>query len=148
VQTCLTCCLGVQVVYNFIACAAQASREQMCQMRTTHAQTISPIWSRRVSSFFYGSYLRFREYFLFVQSTHTTASHKHKQRTKQTQTQTDRRTDRQTDGQTAGQTDTWEAGVRHVGHIFVVLIMREAQLLHTHRCPHGVNKCVCMLAHH
>jgi hypothetical protein len=38
VQTCLTCCLGVQVVYTFIACGAQASREQMCQIRTTHAQ--------------------------------------------------------------------------------------------------------------
>ena len=45
-------------------------------------------------------------------------------------------------------THTWEAGVRHVGHILVVPITREAQVLHTHRCPHGVNKCDCMLAHH
>jgi hypothetical protein len=24
--------------------------------------------------------------------------------------------------------------------------LAQAQLLHTHRCPHGVNKCDCMLA--
>ncbi len=63
-------------------------------------------------------------------------------------TETHRQTDtaRQTDRQT--HTHTWEAGVRHVGHILVVPIMREAQLRHTHRCPHGVNKCDCMLARH
>jgi len=73
--------------------------------------------------------------------------------TKETQTQTDRRLDGQkqtnhTYKHTYKHTHTWEAGVRHVGHILVVLIMREAQSLHTHRCPHGVNKCDCMLAHH
>lgn len=59
-----------------------------------------------------------------------------------------RHTDTQTETHIHTRTHTWEAGVRHVGHILVVFIMREAQLLHTHRCPHGVNKCDCMLAHH
>jgi hypothetical protein len=31
----LSCSLSL---YTFVACAAQASREQTCQMRTTHAQ--------------------------------------------------------------------------------------------------------------
>ena len=80
------------------------------------------------------------------------------QRENQRNTDQDRHTDRQTDRNTHKHkhtgthihthTHTWEAGVRHVGHILVVPIMREAQVLHTHRCPHGVNKCDCMLAHH
>ncbi len=80
-------------MYNFIDCAAQASREQMCQMRTTHAQTISPIWSRRVSSFFYGSYGRFSKDVCGCQSTQTIATQKHTEGSKETHRP------RQTDGQ-------------------------------------------------
>ena len=73
-------------------------------------------------------------------------------RENQRHTYPDRLTDRLTETPTHTHrnthTHTWEAGVRHVGHILVVLIMREAQLLHTHRCPQGVNICDCMLPHH
>ena len=82
-------------MYTFIACAAQASRDQMCQMRTTHAQAILPTWSRSVSSFFYRSYGRFSEDVYGCQSTHTTATQKHTERNKQTKTQTDRQLDRE-----------------------------------------------------
>jgi hypothetical protein len=136
-------------VYTFIACAAQASREQMCQMRTTHAQTISPIWSRRVSSFFYGRYGKFnKDVYGVPMNSHNRITETHREN--QRNTDTDREMEGQTETQTQRQrqTHTWEAGVRHVGHILVVLIMREAQSLHTHRCPHGVNKCDCMLPHH
>jgi hypothetical protein len=81
-----------------------------------------------------------------------TQTHAENQANTDPDTQTDRQTDRQKHtlslSLTHTHTHTWEAGVRHVGHILVVLIMRETQVLHTHRCPHGVNKCDCMLAHH
>jgi hypothetical protein len=104
----------------------------MRQMRTTHAQTISPIWKRRVSSFFHGSYGRFSKNVYGCQLTHTTATQKYTERTKETQTQTDRQTDRQTEIHTHTHTHTHlGAGVQHVGHILVVPIMKEAQVLHT-----------------
>ena len=43
---------------------------------------------------------------------------------------------------------TWLAGVQHIGHILAVSIILEAQLLHTHKCAQGKNKCDCMLLHH
>jgi hypothetical protein len=52
-----------------------------------------------------------------------------------TDTRTERRKHTHTHTHTHAHTNThtWEAGVRHVGHILVVSIMREAQLLNTHR---------------
>ena len=76
-----------------------------------------------------------------------TETHRENQRNTDPDIQTDRQTDRQTETHTHSithsltHTHTWEAGVRHVGHILVVPIMREAQVLHTHGCPHGVNTC-------
>jgi hypothetical protein len=83
-----TSCLEISDVYILITCAAQASREKMSQIRTTHAHTISPIWSRRVSFFFYGCYGRFSKDVCGCQWTHTTEMH----RKGTTQRQTDRHT--------------------------------------------------------
>ena len=87
-----------------------------------------------------------------------TETHTENQRNTDPDRQTDRQTDRNTHIHihihththigTHTHTHTHTSGVQHIGHIFEVPIMREAQLLHTHRCPHGVNKCDCMLAHH
>ena len=62
--------------------------------------------------------------------------------------QTDRQTETETHTHTHTHTHTWLAGVQHIGHILVVSIILEAQLLHTHKCAQGKNKCDCMLAHH
>ena len=45
-------------------------------------------------------------------------------------------------------THTCVAGVLQMGQILVVFMREEAQVPHTHICPHGANKCDCMLAHH
>ena len=68
----------------------------MCQMRTTHTQTNSPIGSKRVSSFFMeatgGSVKMFMGTNDLTQPQHRDTQ----ERTKETQTQTDRLTDRNT----------------------------------------------------
>jgi hypothetical protein len=77
----------------------------MRQMRTTHAQTISPIWSRRVSSFFYGRYGKFNKDVYGVpmnSNNRNTETHRENQRN----TDPDRQTDRQTDRNTHTHTDT------------------------------------------
>ncbi len=60
-------------------------------------------------------------------------------RTTARQPKTDRQTDRQkrTHTHTHTHTHTWLAGVQHIGHILVVSIILEAQLLHTHKCAQG-----------
>lgn len=41
--------------------------------------------------------------------------------------------------------NTCVAEAQHIGHFLVVSIIFEAQPLHTQTCPHGTNKCDCML---
>jgi hypothetical protein len=90
-----------------------------------------------------GSYARFTNDVYGCQRSDTTATHTNENHSKATQ---DRQTDRQAETHT--HTHTWLAGVQHIGHFLVVSIILESQLLHTHKCAQGKNKCDCKLAHH
>jgi len=41
--------------------------------------------------------------------------------------------------------NTCVAEAQHIGHFLVVAVTFEKKPQHTHTCPHGTNKCDCML---
>ncbi len=123
----------------------------MCQMRTTtctnyfisleQESVILLLWKLR----------EVQSRFLWVpMNSHkrNTETHRAPKRLKKTVIEADKQTETNTHTHThthlGGRSATYWA---HLGGSHV-MSLGEAQVLHTHRCPHGVNKCVCMLAHH
>jgi hypothetical protein len=96
-----------------------------------------------------GSYARFTKDVYGCQRSDTNTNAHEREPQQGNPRQTDRQTGRQTETHTHTHTHAHtHTHTQNIGHILVVSIIIEAQLLHTHKCAQGKNKCDCMLTHH